>query len=59
MYDRAPSQSDSDGLKPYLAPSHRMSKPFPLEELRSWIDAFEGRNRSRVVRLGALDNSIV
>ena len=52
-YPRAPSQSASDGLKPYFAPSHWMFKPLPLETERSFVDAFEGDSRSRVVRLRA------
>ena len=51
MYDRAPSQSESEGLKPYFAPSHRISKLLPLEALGSWIVVFEGDNESALVGL--------
>lgn len=59
MYDRAPSQSESDGLKPYVAPSHRMSKAFPVEAFKVWIGASEGDDKSRLVRFGAVDRFMV
>ena len=59
MYDRAPSQSASDGLKPYLAPLQRISKPLALEAFNSSTDTFDGNNRSRFVVLGAVDNGMV
>ena len=59
MYDRAPSQSASDGLKPYLAPLQRIYKPLALGAFNSSTDTFDGNDRSRLVALGAVDNAMV
>ena len=59
MYDRAPSQSSSDGLKPYLAPLQWTFKPLALGAFSSSTDIFDANNRSRLVALGAADNAMV
>ena len=59
MYDRAPSQSASDGLKPYLAPLHWILKPLALGAFSSPAGMFDGNNSPRLVALGAADNSMV
>ena len=59
IYDRAPSQSASDGLKPYLAPSQRIFKPLALGAFSSSTDTFDGDNRFRLVVLGAVDSAMV
>ena len=59
MYARALSQSESEGLKPYFAPSHRMRKLLPLGALGSCIDVFEGISRSAFVRLRVVDDCMV
>lgn len=59
MYERAPSQSASDGLKPYLAPSQRIFRPLALEAFSPSTDTFDGNNRSSLVVLGAVGNGMV
>lgn len=53
MYERAPSQSASDGLKPYVWPSQRMSKPLARDKLGFCIFG------SEKVRLAAGGKDIV
>ena len=59
IYDRAPSQSASDGLKPYLPPLQRIVRPLALRAFSSSTDIFDGINRSRLVVLGAVDSAMV
>ena len=59
MYDCALSQSASDGLKPYVAPSQRIVKPLALGKFSFSTNTFDGNQRSGLVALGAVDNAMV